>query len=138
MRKKNTALFFLIIAHSFLLGHILVPHHHHDTEICITKLADNQTESKDSDHNDCDTKTRHTCSVSEDALLSSSHQTKKNYTCFDCLKTDKTTDITARILPTRPSGNTEEPEPLRFSKQIPSKTAEGLRFCVILRAPPIV
>lgn len=48
MLKKRTAILFLTLAYAILLGHNMIPHHHHDS---IEEL----TEHHNSDHHDHDT-----------------------------------------------------------------------------------
>lgn len=48
MLKKKTALLFLTLAYAILLGHNIIPHHHHDNP---KKLSENH----ETDHHDHDT-----------------------------------------------------------------------------------
>ncbi|NOR87372.1 MAG: hypothetical protein GQ527_07170 [Bacteroidales bacterium] len=35
MLKKRIAVFFILLANIVLLAHVAVPHHHHDTKVCV-------------------------------------------------------------------------------------------------------
>ncbi len=48
MLKKRTAILFLTLAYAILLGHNIIPHHHHDHDHHATKHHD--TDHHDTDH----------------------------------------------------------------------------------------
>jgi hypothetical protein len=55
MGKPKTALFFLIIANIFLLSHAVIPHHHHQDEVCFVEThccGDHHSDTEKADTND--------------------------------------------------------------------------------------
>ena len=56
MTKRFTALSFILIANIVLLAHVVLPHHHHDAEIC---MESQHCETEDSGHNHDQDDTEH-------------------------------------------------------------------------------
>ncbi len=57
MFSRVTALFFFLLANIILLANICIPHHHHNTEICIVEShcqTDGDTHEHESDGHDHD------------------------------------------------------------------------------------
>lgn len=56
MSKKATALFFLTIAYAILLGHNVIPHHHHVSEHELSEhhQSNHHHDNKDGDNDDND------------------------------------------------------------------------------------
>jgi hypothetical protein len=47
MIKKQLAIFFIFLANTILLAHAVVPHHHHETQVCIQNSCCTDNEKPD-------------------------------------------------------------------------------------------
>ena len=66
MIKRNTALFFILLANIILLAHAAIPHHHHKGQVCIEKShceADCESHEHDATKNDHEHNSNNQCCV---------------------------------------------------------------------------
>lgn len=138
MIKGKTALIFLLLAYSTMLGHAVIPHHHHETHICTAQNEDAENrETSEQENDDCEDEQAAKCSLLQNVVLPSNH-TKKMCDCADCDKRNFSENEFSSILPV-----------LVYQKFIPrfigwdankytiKPTSAFIHYAIQLRAPPL-
>lgn len=90
MIKKGTAIFFILLANIVLLAHAVIPHHHHELQICIqrTHCDDDVTHTPYSpEHNNRPDGNDHTNCVLKQAVIIPSTQSRYLKNCDKCTDT---------------------------------------------------
>ena len=103
MFKRNTAIFFILTAYIFLLVHAVIPHHHHDSNVCIIS-SHCETGTEDHDHNttehnhnhDGDNKTEN-CVLNQEVVIPS-NQVRQSCKCIDCIDSHHESDQLQAVL----------------------------------------
>lgn len=144
MFKRNTAIFFILTAYIFLLVHAVIPHHHHDSNVCFAS-SHCETDSGDHDHNttehnhehDGDNKTGN-CVLNQELVIPS-NQVRQSCKCIDCADSHHHSDQFQAVLF---DSKTRSFPTISFcvikSPLISSVYSHYLSSGLSLRAPPIV
>jgi hypothetical protein len=137
MRKRKTVLIFLLLAYSTMLGHAVIPHHHHDSHICIAHSEDSEKQKKtEHESDDCENEQESKCTLLQDVVLPSNHTKKmRDYAEFD--KRNFPDNELSKALPVFVSQKFISLYiGIRLNKDTIKPTSVLIHYAIQLRAPP--
>lgn len=142
--KKLSAFIFILLANIFLLVQAIIPHHHHQSEVCIVSEhceedAKAEEQNTHEHHHEHDNESKADYCVLNQFVLIPQNQTKEEHTYTNCAGAcDSTDNLQAVLFDLKPANDDllkeasdqEPPFELPYSLYVSS--------CMGLRAPPIV
>ncbi|MBK8807545.1 MAG: hypothetical protein IPO21_13245 [Bacteroidales bacterium] len=140
MIKKLTAYSFILLANLVLLAHAVLPHHHHEQQVCIesthcdgdSEAHIHNTASQDHQHDGAD----NTICVLKQAVIVPSSQVKSINTCDNCSDNHNHDFIIHSDFGNEHSQFVSEV--ISYKPEFPSFYTTFVTPTLGLRAPPIV